>query len=689
MISNACGRGAARILPAALLFSLAACGGGDGGGPPTGSNPVTQVTVTAPSPSLAAGGTLQLTATPRDASGNTVPQFVVWSSSAEAVATVSASGLVTGVSAGPVTIRAVAGTVTGTIDLTVTPVPVASVTVVPDAFQLQVGQTREIAATTRDAAGGALTGRAVAWTALDAGVATVTAAGVVQAVSVGQGRIVATVEGKADTATVTVVPVPVGAVTIVPDAFQLQVGQTREIAATARDANGGVLTGRAVAWSALDAGVATVTAAGVVQAVSVGQGRIVATVEGKADTATVTVVPVPVASVVIVPDAFQLQVGQSREIAATARDVVFNPLTGRAVAWTALDPAVATVSAAGVVQAVSVGQGRIVATVEGKTDTAVVTVIPIPVASVSIVPDAFQLQVAGTRQLAATARDAAGGVLTGRAVAWTALDAAVATVSAGGEVRGVSAGQARVVATVEGKADTALVTVLVPVAARVEVTPRFAQAEVGQVVALDAAAFTAAGERVLAPAVTWSAPGAAISVGPGGATVSGPAPGIYRVTAAVNAARDTATLAVLGASSILSTAFARDAILADAAPGELVSVPVVLDLSRVSSTGDLGALQLEVAFDPAVLAYESFAPGARGALDVFSPAAGRVRVAFAETAPQGTGRFTVLTLRFRVSASAAAGARSALALTYRAPTSTAFAPYALPIAVGGTVRVVP
>jgi uncharacterized protein YjdB len=518
MIPIACGRGAARILPAVLLLSLAACGGGDGP-PSTGTSPVTQVSVTAPSPSLTAGSTLQLTATPRDASGNAVAQAVTWSSTAEAVATVSTSGLVTGVSAGAVTIRATAGTVTGSVDLTVALVPVAAVTVVPDAFQLQVGQTREIAATTRDASGGVLTGRAVAWTALDAGVATVTAAGVVQAVSVGQGRIVATVEGKADTATVTVIPVPVAAVTIVPDAFQLQV--------------------------------------------------------------------------------------------------------------------------------------------------------------------------AGTRQLAATARDAAGGVLTGRAVAWSALDPAVATVTAGGEVRGVSAGAARVVATVEGRADTAAVTVLVPVASRVDVTPRFASAEVGQAVSLSAAAFTAGGERVLAPSITWTAPGAALSVGPDGATVSGAAPGIFRVTAAVNEARDTATVAVLGASSILSTAFAKDVIRADVTAGELVSVPVVIDLSRVSATGDLGSLQLEVEFDPAVLAFESFAPGARGALDVFSPSAGRVRVAFAETAPQGTARFTVATLRFRVSATAAAGARSALALTYRVPTSTGFAPYALPIAVGGTVRVVP
>ncbi|MFC1575745.1 Ig-like domain-containing protein [Gemmatimonadota bacterium] len=42
------------------------------------------------------GETLQLTATPKDASGNTLDRTVPWNSSAESVATVDGTGLVTG-----------------------------------------------------------------------------------------------------------------------------------------------------------------------------------------------------------------------------------------------------------------------------------------------------------------------------------------------------------------------------------------------------------------------------------------------------------------------------------------------------------------------------------------------------------------------------------------------------------------
>ena len=81
---------------------------------------VKSVTVTPSSASIAVNGTVQLTATaspPKSASTFT------WTSSNTAVATVSTSGLVTGVSGGTATIAAAAGGVTGTSTVTVTTTP--------------------------------------------------------------------------------------------------------------------------------------------------------------------------------------------------------------------------------------------------------------------------------------------------------------------------------------------------------------------------------------------------------------------------------------------------------------------------------------------------------------------------------------------------------------------------------------
>ena len=87
--------------------------------------PVASVTVSPASASVMAGSTVQLTATPKDASNTPLTgRVVTWSSANTALATVNGSGLVTGVAAGgPVTITATCETKTGTSAITVTPRP--------------------------------------------------------------------------------------------------------------------------------------------------------------------------------------------------------------------------------------------------------------------------------------------------------------------------------------------------------------------------------------------------------------------------------------------------------------------------------------------------------------------------------------------------------------------------------------
>jgi len=104
----------------ALAGLLWACG--DDGGNLQGNNPpaVAQVTVEAPATSIAVGDSVQLQAVARDADGNTLEDRTVeWASANTAVATVSASGMVTGLSAGEVQISATVDTVAGTIAITV------------------------------------------------------------------------------------------------------------------------------------------------------------------------------------------------------------------------------------------------------------------------------------------------------------------------------------------------------------------------------------------------------------------------------------------------------------------------------------------------------------------------------------------------------------------------------------------
>jgi len=421
--------------------------------------PVASVGVNPGSVTLAVGQTAQLAATPRDAGGNALSgRAVTWTTSAAAVATVNGSGLVTAQGTGTATITATSEGQSGTASVTVSAVPVASVSVSPSSLSLTVGQTGQLTATARDASGNALSGRVVTWTTSAAGAATVNGSGLVTAQGAGTATITATSEGQSGTAAVTVSQVPVASVSVSPSSFSLSVGQTRQLTATPRDANGNVLTGRAVTWTTSAAGVATVNASGLVTAQGAGTATITATSEGQSGTAGATVL-VPVASVSVSPSSLSLTVGQTGQLTATPRDANGNPLTGRTVTWTTSASGVATVNGSGLVTARGAGTATITATSEGQTGTASVTVTQAPVATVTVSPSSLSLPVGQAGQLTATLRDANGNTLTGRTVTWTTSAAGVATVNGSGLVTALALGTATITATSEGRSGTAAVSV--------------------------------------------------------------------------------------------------------------------------------------------------------------------------------------------------------------------------------------
>ena len=251
---------------------------------------VASVTVSPATASLAVGRTLQLAATPTDSAGNPLSgRVVTWATSATSVATVSAGGLATGVAAGTATITATSEGKGGIATITVSNVPVASLTVSPATAGILVSKTVQLTATPKDAAGNPLSGRVVTWATSATSVATVSATGLVTGVTVGTATITATSEGKSGTATVTVTPVPVASVTVSPAVAGMSVGGTLQLTATPKDSAGNPLSGRTVTWATSAASVATVTASGLVTGVTAGTATITATSEGKSGTATITV----------------------------------------------------------------------------------------------------------------------------------------------------------------------------------------------------------------------------------------------------------------------------------------------------------------------------------------------------------------------------------------------------------------
>src|SRR5205809_300054 len=299
------------------------------------------------------------------------------------------------------------------------PVAVASVAVSPASAALQVSQTVQLAATPQDTSGNPLAGRVVTWASSNIAVAPVTASGLVTAVAVGSATITATSEGKTGTAAVAVAIVPVASVAVTPASATLQAGQTVQLAATPKDANGNALSGRVIGWSSSNPAVATVNAGGLVTSAAAGSATITATSEGQSGTATITVTTVPVASVAVTPAATSLPTGGTVQLTAIPKDANGTPLTGRSVAWTSSNGAVATVSSSGLVTAVATGSATITATSEGQSGSASITVSNAPVATVAVTPASASVQVGQTVPLTATPKDASGTPLSGRVISWS------------------------------------------------------------------------------------------------------------------------------------------------------------------------------------------------------------------------------------------------------------------------------
>ncbi len=429
----------------ALLWASAtlilACSGGLTDVTPIGSSTVATVTISPSSATVAPGATATLQALPTDAGGQVVAGAeIVWTSRDPSIATVTQSGVVKGIAIGSTQVAASANGHSALATITVANAATASVVVTPGHVDAVVNGTAKLTGVALDASQQPLTDRSLTWSTSNATVATVDATGLVTAHAVGTATITGSSQGKSATATITVTQAQVASVNVTPNPLSMSVGQNTQLTATILDQNGNPITGRTAAWTTSNSGVATVSTTGVLTAVAAGSATITASIDGKSGTTVVSVSNFGVGSVSVQPSTVSVVERVSSQLSAVVRDVTGAIVTGRVVAWTSSDNAIATVSPSGLVTGVKAGSATITATSEGVSGTAVITVTLAPVASVVITPPAPSVTVGGTISLVPTLTDIGGTSLTGRTIAWTSSTPAVATVSSTGVVTAVGPG---------------------------------------------------------------------------------------------------------------------------------------------------------------------------------------------------------------------------------------------------------
>lgn len=255
-----------------------------------------------------------------------------------------------------------------------------------------------------------------------------------------------------------------------------------------------------------------------------------------------------VGSLIVTPNVGDLEVNGRLQLQVAARDEGGQPASV-AVTWTSADPAIATVSSTGLVEARAPGTIAIRAAAGGKEATALLTVAAAgakgTAAGASVVPAAntvasirvdgvpASLSVGGSAQLRATALDGGGRPLAGRSLNWVSADPSRARISSTGVVTAVAAGDAVFVVRSEAADRSVTIQIVAARVASVELSAVGSPLAIGTSTRLTATPLGSDGRSLDAP-VAWRsgdvrvatvAGGVVTAVGAGNTTIFAAADG--------------------------------------------------------------------------------------------------------------------------------------------------------------------
>jgi TolB protein len=253
-----------------------------------------------------------------------------------------------------------------------------------------------------------------------------------------------------------------------------------------------------------------------------------------------------VVSVMVMPAEVQfVSVGETALLTAVARDMDGEEIPDKTFTWSSSDYSTVMVDSEGLVTALGNGSATVVATCDGVTGSAAITV-EVRVAMMDVVPYTSTLSALGDSvHLTATARDAYGNPVVGGTVIWSSSDATVATVDFVGVVRAVGNGTVIITAASDGVLGDASVTVAQQPAV-ITVTPASATIPViGDTLTLSAVAFDARSYAIAAVAFNWSSSNEGVAIVGSSGLVTGVAKGSVLITAAIGDVHGTALVTVV------------------------------------------------------------------------------------------------------------------------------------------------
>lgn len=376
------------------------------------------------------------------------PQYVVWKSSNEKVASVE-KGLIVAKQEGSSIISVTTKWDDPIYDFSVNVVRIESVSLSQSQLELVVGETFTLEATVNPATAIKF---GVTWSSSDENVATVDQSGMVTAVNEGSAIIAAKIGNKKATCVVTITTLSVESIILSQESLIMSEGERTELTATVIP-EAAVILG--ISWSSSDKTIATVDQNGIITAIKEGTAIITASVGEKEAHCHLTVKNIYVESITLDKTSVSLEKGETTTLIATV-----NPdnAIDKAVSWATDDESIATVDQNGTLTAVG-GGSTIITAKAGNCEAKCTVNVSVSVQSITITPISAKLSPGERIILVATVYPSDA---TNQTIVWSSSNSNVATVDDYGNVDAKKYGSCTITAQVQDIISTCQLSIVAP-----------------------------------------------------------------------------------------------------------------------------------------------------------------------------------------------------------------------------------
>jgi len=433
------------------------------------------IAVTPANPTVPVNTTQQLvaTGTNSDASTCDVTDLVTWSSSTIANATVSAGGLVKGVTAGSSTVTATLGSVAGSTSVTVTAPSITSISVTPDDMTLAIGVGQQYIASAIYSDGSIqdlVTG--VTWTSSNTSVATIDGNGLATTLAAGSTNITATVGTFTDSSVITVVAAHLQSITLTPTNVTMAAGTQQQFTASGNFDDGSTQVLTSALWSSSALSVLTVDANGLGIAVGPGTSTVSVTSGTVSASTSVTVSTATLVSLAVAPVNSSMPDDATKQFSATGTfsDNSTQDVT-QSVLWSSSTPAVATITNLGLVTSVSTGSTTITAMLGSVNNSTALTVSNVKLVSITISPANARVQKGTSLKFTATGNYSDGSTAVLANVSWRSSKNNLANMRGSGILHAKKAGTLTVTASASGVTGSTSVTIGTGTLVSIDIAP--------------------------------------------------------------------------------------------------------------------------------------------------------------------------------------------------------------------------